>query len=113
MTMTLYTCNRQLRDQDASRLAGQLHDLETRIVEEAGQAPGSGFKVVEATSQRGLTATPGRQKRHHKIGNGVALMAVCVVKDQVDILNKASWSIVLSRHNPKLYRVNHSIQLAP
>jgi hypothetical protein len=40
------------------------------------------------------------------------LMAVRVFKDRVDILNKASWSRVLSRHNPILYRVIHSFQLA-
>jgi hypothetical protein len=36
------------------------------------------------------------------------LMAVCVIKDRIDILNKASWSRVLSFHNPILYRVNNS-----
>ena len=74
-------------------------------MQEASQSFASSLKVVEEASQRGLTATPGGDKREHKIDNGVALMAMCIVKDQVDILNKASGSRVLSVHNPILYRV--------
>jgi hypothetical protein len=40
------------------------------------------------------------------------LMSVRVFKDRVDILNKASGGRALSRHNPILYRVNHSFPLA-
>jgi hypothetical protein len=40
------------------------------------------------------------------------LMAVCVVKDRVDILKQARWGRALSRHNPILYRVFHSFPLA-
>jgi len=97
-----------LRDDDARSLPGQAIDIQTRIVQEASEASGSSFKVVEEAGQRSLAATAGRDKREHKVDNSFALMAVCIVKDRVDILNKASWSRVLSRHNPILYRVNNS-----
>jgi hypothetical protein len=83
-------CKRQLRNQDARSLAVQVRNVQTRIVEEAGQAPGSGFKVVEETRQCGLTATSCRQQRQHEVADGIALMAVCVVKDQIDILKEAT-----------------------
>jgi hypothetical protein len=99
---------RQLRDQGASRLTGQLSHIKPWVVQEASQAPAGSFKVIEAARQGRLTATFGRQQCHDEVADGVALMAVCIVKDQVDILDKASGSRVLSFHNPILYRVNHS-----
>src|SRR5437868_8577139 len=99
---------RQLCDQDAGRLAGQFSSIEPGVVQKAGQAPAGGFKVIEEARQSGLTAALGREQCQDKVAEGMALMAVCVVKDQVDILKQASWSRVLSFHNPILYRVNHS-----
>ena len=86
----------------------QFSNLEPWIVQKAGQAPRGGFKVIEEARQSGLTATLGREQRQDKVADGMALMAVCVIKDQVDILNQASWSRALSFHNPILYRVNNS-----
>lgn len=103
---------RQLRDDYARSLPRHLLDIETRIMQKASQSFTSSLKVVEETSEAGLTATPGCDQRQHKIDKGVALMAMCIVKDQVDILNKASGSRVLSRHNPILYRVYNSFPLA-
>ena len=77
-------------------------------MQKAGQAPRGGFKVIEEARQSGLTATLGREQRQDKVADGMALMAVCVIKDQVDILKQASWSRALSFHNPILYRVNNS-----
>src|ERR1041384_2121779 len=94
---------RQLRDQDARGLAGQSSNLKPWVVQEAGQTPAGGFKVIEAARQGGLTATFGREQGQDKIADGMALMAMCVVKDQVDILDEASGSRGLSFHNPILY----------
>jgi hypothetical protein len=99
---------RQLRDQDASGLAGQFSHLEPRVMQEAGQTPRGGFKVVEKARQSSLTATLGREQCQDKVADGMALMAVCVIKDQVDILDEASGSRGLSFHNPILYRVKNS-----
>lgn len=98
----------QLTNDDASGLARHRIDIQTRIMQEASQSFAGSLKVVEEASQGGLTATPGGDKRQHKIDKGVTLMTVCIVKDRIDILNKASWSRVLSFHNPILYRVNNS-----
>jgi hypothetical protein len=103
---------RQLRNDNASRLPRHLLNIKTRIMQKAIESFASSLKVVEETSQAGLTATPFGDKRHHKIDKGVALMAMCIVKDQVDILDKASGSRVLSHHNPILYRVYNSFPLA-
>jgi hypothetical protein len=100
--------DRQLTNDDASGLARHRINIETRIMQEASQSFASSLEVVEEASQRGLTATPSGDKRKHKIDKGVTLMTVCIVKDRIDILNKASWSRVLSFHNPILYRVNNS-----
>ena len=74
-------------------------------MQEAIEPFAGSLKVIEETSQAGLTATSGGDKSQHKIYESVALMAMCIVKDQVDILNKASGSRDLSVHNPILYRV--------
>jgi hypothetical protein len=103
---------RQLRNDDARNLARHRIDIETRIMQKARESFAGSLKVVEETSQAGLTATPFGDKRKNKIYKSVALMAVCIVKDQVDILNKASGSRVLSHHNPILYRVYDSFPLA-
>src|SRR5829696_5077114 len=100
--------HRQLTNDEASGLARHRIDIQTRIMQEASESLASSLKVVEEASQCGLTATPGRDKRKHKIDKRIKLMAVCIVKDRIDILNKASWSRVLSFHNPILYRVNNS-----
>src|SRR5215212_1475112 len=98
----------KLRDDDARSLPRHLFNIKTRVVQKASQSSGSSFKVVKETSKACLTATPSGDERHHKIGHSVALMAVCVIKDRIDILNEASWSRDLSFHNPILYRVNNS-----
>src|SRR5438552_19061094 len=81
----------ELSNQNASRLAGQGGNLQTGIVQEAGQAPRSGFKVIEEARQCRLTATLGRKQGQHIVSYGMALMTVCVVKHRVDILNQARW----------------------
>lgn len=86
---------RQLRDHGASALGRQFLDLQRRIVQQAGEATRSRFKVVEIASQLCLTATPDRKQRQDRSHNRFALMTVCVIKDRVDILNKASWGRVL------------------
>jgi hypothetical protein len=59
-------------------------------MQEAIEPFAGSLKIVEETSQAGLTAVPCGDERKHKIYEGLALMAVCIVKDQVDILNKAT-----------------------
>jgi len=95
----------ELTNDNARSLERHLLDIETRVMQEAIEPFAGSLKVVEETSQAGLTATPCGNERKHKINKGVALMTMCIVKDRVDILNKASGSRVLSRHNPILYRV--------
>ena len=103
---------RQLRNDNASRLPRQAIAIETRIRQKAGQTFAGSFKVIEETSQGGLTAASCGDQRQHEIGKSVALVAVCVFKDRVDILNQASGSRVLRHHNPILYRVYNSFPLA-
>ena len=94
-------------------MASQFNDIKPWVMQKAGQAPAGGFKVIEEAGQGRLTATPGREQCQDKIADGVTLMAVCVVKDRVDILDEASGGRVLSFHNPILYRVNHSFHSPP
>ena len=103
---------RELRDDHTSSLASQAVNINTTVVKEASQATACGFKVVKEASQRSLAATPDGDKREDEIYNGITLMTVCIVKDRVDILNKASGGRVLSVHNPILYRVHNSFPLA-
>src|SRR5215212_5004908 len=65
---------RQLRNDNASGLARHRIDTQAGIMKEASQSFASSLKVVEEASQRGLTATPGGDKRKHKIGKRVTLM---------------------------------------
>jgi hypothetical protein len=102
----------ELTNDDASGLEREAIYIETRIMQKAIETFAGSLKVIEETSQASLTATSGCDQRKHKIYESVALMAMCIVKDQVDILNKAGGSRVLSVHNPILYRVYNSIPLA-
>jgi len=95
----------ELTNDNARSLARHLLDIEAWVMQEAIEPFAGSLKVIEETSQAGLTATSGGDKSQHKIYESVALMAMCIVKDQVDILNKASGSRDLSVHNPILYRV--------
>src|ERR1044071_7159241 len=80
----------QLGNQGASGLASQFSDIKAWVVQKAGQAPRGSFKVIEAARQGCLTATFGRQQCQDKVAEGMALMAVRVFKDQIDILDEAS-----------------------
>lgn len=102
----------ELTNDDARSLPRHLLKIKTRIMQKARESFASGLKVVEETSQAVLTAAPFGDKGKHKIDKSVALVAVCIVKDQVDILNKASGSRVLSHDNPILYGVYNSFPLA-